>query len=197
MQLSWQWLDAGAVNSDASILVVDLPRRPKRSEQIAVSEELTQRLFRSRDVQIDKADLGRTIYGRPQLRCRRGAGFSYSIAHTDHITVGVIRSNIVGIDIEALHRRLHVKPARLIQRMFRTEQEASICLQNHRLIEAWTAKEAVLKASGYGLTIGMQNVRLTSDYGGAYLLGQSYTLRRFIYRQFIIVVAMQSDSTHD
>ena len=192
MQLSWQWL--GAVNGAAAILVGDLPRRPKRSEQIAVSEELTQRLFRSRDVHIGQADLGRTIYGRPQLRCRRGSGFSYSIAHTDHITVGVIRSSIVGIDIEALHRRLHVKPARLIQRMFRTPQEASVCLQNHRLIEAWTAKEAVLKASGYGLTIGMQNVRLESDHGGAYLLGKSYMLHRYFYKQFIVVVATDSDS---
>ena len=143
-------------------------------------------------VEINAFDLGRTIYGKPQLRCRNHQNLHHSISNTGCITIGVITTGcLIGVDIEARDRRLHVRPELLIRRLFRSEQEGFGCLENGRLIDIWVAKEAVLKASGFGLTIGMQEVTLASDFRSAKFNDVSFKIRNICYENYRITIATQ------
>ena len=59
----------------------------------------------------------------------------------------------IGIDVEALDRPLRVASDLLKRRMFASAAEATDCLEHWTMIQAWTAKEAVLKAAGLGLSL--------------------------------------------
>lgn len=188
MSLQWQWLNDSA-NGDP-LLIARVASAPDRSAQIGISEALTCRLYRAMGVEINGFDLGKTIYGKPQLRCRNHQNLHHSISNTGCITIGVITIGcFIGVDVEARDRRLHVRQELLIPRLFRTEQEGFACLENGRLIDVWVAKEAVLKACGFGLTIGMQEVNLASDFSSAKLNDMSFNLRNICYKNYRITIA--------
>jgi 4'-phosphopantetheinyl transferase len=156
-----------------------------------VSEQLTLRLFGEAGVVVQPAELGRTIYGKPQLRCRRDCSFNHSISNTGPITVGVLSEGAIGIDVEAENRRIGVSSTSLLRRMFKTERDASACLERWSFMELWTIKEAVLKASGYGLAGGLSNVALDRQRGSAECFGQLYSLTLLRWRQYLITIAAQ------
>jgi 4'-phosphopantetheinyl transferase len=87
-----------------------LPEPPQRAAQNQVSEQLTLRLFGEAGVVVHPAELGRTIYGKPQLRWRRDCAFHHSISNTGPITVGVLSEGAIGIDVEVENRRIGVSP---------------------------------------------------------------------------------------
>ena len=53
------------------MLVAHLPQPPTRAEQRALSDSLTCRLFADAGQVVAADDIGRTIYGKPQLRDSR------------------------------------------------------------------------------------------------------------------------------
>ena len=143
-------------------------------------------------VEIKGSDIGRTIYGKPQLRYRSHQNLYHNISNTGCITIGVITTGRpIGVDIEARDRRLHVRPELLMRKLFRTEKEGINCLKHGQLIDVWIAKEAVLKASGFGLTIGMQEVELATDFRSAMLNGWSFALRDICHENYKITIATQ------
>jgi 4'-phosphopantetheinyl transferase len=156
-----------------------------------VSEQLTLRLFGEAGVVVQPAELGRTIYGKPQLRCRRDCSFNHSISNTGPITVGVLSEGAIGIDVEAENRRIGVSPTLLLRRMFKTERDAAACLERWSFMQLWTIKEAVLKASGYGLAVGLSNVALDRQSGTAECFGQLYSLTLLRWHQYLITIAAQ------
>ena len=169
-----------------------MPSPPSRSAQVEISEALACRLYGAMGVEINGSDLGRTIYGKPQLRCRNHKNLHHNISNTGSITIGVITTGrSIGVDIEARDRRLHVRPELLMRKMFRTEEEGLNYFEYARLIDVWIAKEAVLKASGFGLTIGMQEVSLATDLRSATLNGWSFDLRNICFENYKITVAKQ------
>ena len=163
----------------------------KRQIQTHVSEQLTLRLFAEAGVVVQPAELGRTIYGKPQLKCRRDCSFNHSISNTGPITVGVLSEGAIGIDVEAENRRIGVSPTLLLRRMFKTERDAAACLERWSFMQLWTIKEAVLKASGYGLAGGLSNVALDRQRGSAECFGQLYSLTLLRWRQYLITIAAQ------
>ena len=50
------------------MLVAHLAQPPSRAEQRALSDSLTCRLFADAGQMVSGDDIGRTIYGKPQLR---------------------------------------------------------------------------------------------------------------------------------
>jgi 4'-phosphopantetheinyl transferase len=156
-----------------------------------VSEQLTLRLFGEAGVVVQPADLGCTIYGKPQLRCRHDCSFNHSISNTGPITVGVLSEGAIGIDVEAENRRIGVSRTLLLRRMFKTERDAAACLERWSFMQLWTIKEAVLKASGYGLAGGLSNVALDRQRGSAECFGQLYSLTLLRWRQYLITIAAQ------
>tara|TARA_B100000482_G_scaffold159531_1_gene121902 strand:+ start:670 stop:1149 length:480 start_codon:yes stop_codon:yes gene_type:complete len=154
-----------------------------------VSEQLTLRLFAEAGVVVQPTELGRTIYGKPQLRWRRDCSFTHSISNTGPITVGVLSDGAIGIDVESENRRIGVAAPLLLRRMFSTEQEAAACLERWSLLQLWTIKEAVLKASGYGLAGGLSNVALDRQRGSAACFGQVYGLTLLRWHNYLITIA--------
>ena len=188
MKVTWKWLESSG--ADDRLLIARVPSPLSRSAQLEVSEALTCRLYGAMGVEINASDLGRTIYGKPQLRLRNHQNLHHNISNTGCITIGVIRTGrAVGVDIEARDRLLHVRPELLIRRIFSTEQERLDCLENGCLIDVWIAKEAVLKASGFGLTIGMQKVALAKDFNTAKFNEKIFILRSLYYEQYKITIA--------
>ena len=78
-----------------------------------------------------------------------------------------------------------------MRKLFHTEKEGIKCLEYGRLIDVWIAKEAVLKASGFGLTIGMQEVALATNFKSATLNGWTFDLRNICYENYRITIATQ------
>jgi 4'-phosphopantetheinyl transferase len=77
--------------------------------------------------------------------------------------------------------------------MFSTEQDAASCLERWSLLQLWTIKEAVLKASGYGLAGGLTNVALNRQRGSAECFGQVYGLTLLRWQQYLITIAAKAN----
>ena len=166
--------------------MAQLPQIPTRAEQRKLSDSLTCRLFADAGQLVAADDIGRTIYGKPQLR---DSPLHHSISNTGSLSIGVVGPDPIGIDVEVLDRPLRVANELLTQRMFASPAEAAACLQQWTLIQAWTAKEAVLKAAGLGLGGGLANVTIASDGAAAWLHGSSYSLRLWTQEGFSVAVA--------
>ena len=79
-----------------------------------------------------------------------------------------------------------------MRKLFRTEKEGIDCLEYGRLIDVWIAKEAVLKASGFGLTIRMQEVDIATDFKSATLNGWTFDLINICFENYRITIATQT-----
>ena len=127
------------------------------------------------------------------LILRRDCAFHHSISNTGPITVGVLSEGAIGIDVEVENRRIGVSPPLLMRRMFSTEQEAAECLERWSLLQLWTIKEAVLKASGFGLAGGLSNVALNRQRDSAECFGQVYGLTMLRWHQYLITIAAKEN----
>ena len=188
---AWEWIEGTSFRYRPLIGV--LPEPPQRASLNQVSEQLTLRLFGDAGVVVHPAELGRTIYGKPQLRWRRDCAFHHSISNTGPISVGVLSERTIGIDVEVENRRIGVSPPLLMRRMFSTEQEAAECLERWSLLQLWTIKEAVLKASGFGLAGGLSNVALNRQRDSAECFGQVYGLTLLRWHQYLITIAAKEN----
>ena len=141
MDVAWSWWSI--LSTRRRVLVAHLAQPPTRAEQRALSDRLTCRMFADAGQMVAADDIGRTIYGKPQLR---NSPLHHSISNTGSLSIGVAGPDPIGIDVEALDRPLRVASELLKRRMFVSAAEATDCLEHWTLIQAWTAKEAVLKA---------------------------------------------------
>ena len=180
----WSWWSIPS--TQRRVLVAQLAQPPTRAEQRALSERLTCRLFADAGHVVEADDIGRTIYGKPQLR---DSPLHHSISNTRALSIGVLGPDPIGIDVEALDRPLVVASELLKRRMFASAVEATACLQHWTLLQAWTAKEAVLKAAGLGLGGGLANVTIAPDGAAAWLHGSRYSLRLWTQEGFSVAVA--------
>lgn len=108
----------------------------------------------------DTVELAREPGGRPYVACPASAP-AFSVSHSGPSLVLALAATRVGIDIE--HRR--ARPYReLASRAFVESEREWIALQDDRVtafLRLWTAKEAVLKAAGLGISGGLANVVLS------------------------------------
>jgi len=105
--------------------------------------------------------LGR--YGKPELKADRPS-LQFNLSHTqERIAIALHSHNPVGIDIERVRPITHLE--KLCQRCL-TRGEATTVLYldqpsaSHRFFQYWTAKEAILKAMGLGLSYPMKHVEV-------------------------------------
>ncbi len=96
--------------------------------------------------------------GRPSLL---GGVYDFSISHSgDEMAVAISADGPVGVDIEITHPR---DLERLLARICSAGESARLAGMRDRqtgLYRLWTSKEALLKATGEGLTVPMRNVDL-------------------------------------
>lgn len=137
-------------------------------------------------------DIGRTIYGKPQLR-DINASINFNISHSDNITVGTIHTLPVGIDIEAKNRAYDIDNEFIYSEVFTSRLEALSALKKNTFIELWTIKEAVLKASGYGLWGGLKNISISMvnhQQGRASFLNQQFEIEVVSIGTYSVAVAL-------
>lgn len=111
---------------------------------------------------VDAVGLQIEPHGRPSLDDKHGLSFNWSHSE-DRAAIALARGVTPGIDIE----RLRPRPQALeIARRFFTPEEADAlgALDATQCDEAflrlWTAKEAVLKATGRGLAFGLHRLHI-------------------------------------
>jgi 4'-phosphopantetheinyl transferase len=106
--------------------------------------------------------------GKPHLE---GGGFEFNLAHSgDLLLVAVAKRMPVGVDVERVRP---LRDATAIARRFFTAREAdwletrSGAERGRAFFRLWTRKEAVLKATGEGISSGLNTIELL-DHTGAF-----------------------------
>lgn len=91
-----------------------------------------------------------------------------SLSHSGHEVALAFSRSPVGIDIEKSDRR--VNPLPIAQRFF-TSFEVDLIKQTHEqqtemFLKLWTAKEAILKLEGTGISGGLERARVVNENEG-------------------------------
>lgn len=100
-------------------------------------------------------------HGKPEPT---DAAVRFNVSHSGDLVAVAVADFDVGVDIEA--RRALDDPHRLAAGNFAAEEAAALRLSPDPLTEffrIWTAKEAVVKAIGDGLTLGLRNFVVPQD----------------------------------
>ncbi|HEV3428624.1 MAG TPA: 4'-phosphopantetheinyl transferase superfamily protein [Paraburkholderia sp.] len=102
--------------------------------------------------------------GKPMLADLRHDALSFNVSHSgDHALIAVSRRHVVGVDIERINPAIDWRGlARLVCTPLEKQAiEASpLALQPAQFFRCWTAKEALLKALGLGITEGLLALRV-------------------------------------
>jgi 4'-phosphopantetheinyl transferase len=110
--------------------------------------------------------LGR--YGKPELKAD-SPPLQFNLSHTqESIAIALHSHNPVGIDIERVRPITHLE--KLCQRCLTYEEAATVLNLDrpsaiHRFFQYWTAKEAIVKAMGMGLSYPMKHVEVFLETG--------------------------------
>ncbi len=181
------------LEEDINILVHESVYVPNRVQQKLIGRQLVLSLFSTQGLNLELNDIGLTIYGKPQILIKNQFLY-FNISHTKNMTVAVCDPRPIGIDIESEDRLSTDSSESLIDYIFDSHEQSQICLIKHSLIQIWTIKEAVLKASGYGLWGGVKNVRITMSsisLGRALFLGRIYEVSLSVFKGFNVAIATQ------
>lgn len=137
-----------------------------RREAFVLGRTLARRtLAEALDVPPLAYDLSRDDAGRPLLPNK-----TLSLTHTrldGQAVAGVVIADVpVGIDVEPIRKRAAGLESRILSDGERLPEWPPS--DDARLLAAWTAKEAVLKADGVGLRQGARAARIVWGEGGAF-----------------------------
>ncbi|MCD4747949.1 MAG: 4'-phosphopantetheinyl transferase superfamily protein [Thermoanaerobaculales bacterium] len=145
----------------AERFTVDHPRR------VFVAARAALRLFLGQELGADPATLKFSFgpHGKPRLDPPEDLHFNLS--HSGVTVVMALAHGVeIGIDVEEL--RPTVSTLRLARRFFAPSEAAAVEAEGdservRTFFHCWTAKEAVLKATGSGLTVPIHEVEVDPD----------------------------------
>ena len=176
-------------------MVCESPQKPSYEEQKIISHNFVQSLLSTAGISAP-IDVGRTIYGKPQARYSN-TPINFNISHSENITVGITHRLPVGIDIEVKDRLIEIDNEYVYSEVFMTKLDAVSALKTHTFVELWTIKEAVLKASGYGLWGGLKNISInmtTHNQGYAYFFNQNFKVEIASLGRFALASAVLNEN---
>jgi 4'-phosphopantetheinyl transferase len=113
-------------------------------------------------------------HGRPELARPWNEFLQFNWSHSaDKAIVAVARGVKPGIDIERVRPR--PRAMQLAERFFHPDETATLTAldaseREYRFLQLWTAKEAILKALGHGISFGLHRLRLNVPPGAPALL---------------------------
>lgn len=146
----------------AERLLVDRPRRVFAAARTAL------RILLARELRTTPGAL-RFIegpHGKPALAPDAGLGFNQSHSGTT-VVIALARNTDIGVDVEEL--RTGVRTGNLARRFFDPDESRVVeelpegSARNRAFFHFWTAKEAVLKATGSGLSVPVRTVVISPD----------------------------------
>ena len=166
----------GSLNEAAQRSAQLINSGASRSEYITSSFVIQQLYTLYTSHKFCSASIAREQGGKPYwcLPCGRRSSIHFNVSHSRGYVVVVISLQPVGVDIERF-QRLADKPEsvdRLLSRVLTDSEqeffgELPDSVRAEYIIRFWTAKEAVLKANGRGLSAGMNKVNVNLVEGGA------------------------------
>ena len=119
------------------------------------------------ELEISTSSTGKPFFNNAELY--------FNVSHSGGVVVAAFSGLPVGIDIEVPGRCRNFPE---IARRFFHPDEAERCSGEEDFLELWTAKEAMLKLAGTGLSGGIAGARLDVD-GRGVLGGRSVWIKRF------------------
>ena len=176
-------------------MVCESPLKPSHEEQKIISHNFVQSLLSTAGMSAP-IDVGRTIYGKPQARYSN-TPINFNISHSENITVGITHRLPVGIDIEVKDRLIEIDNEYVYSEVFMTKLDAVTALKTHTFVELWTIKEAVLKASGYGLWGGLKNISISMtphNQGYACFFNQNFKVEIASLGRFALASAVLNEN---
>jgi 4'-phosphopantetheinyl transferase len=108
-------------------------------------------------------------HGRPELGAGHDRTLAFNWSHSGgQALIAVARGVMPGVDLE--QQRERPKALALAQRFFTADEAQALATAAEPAISArflglWTAKEAVLKAHGRGISFGLHRLRVTALQG--------------------------------
>ncbi len=109
-------------------------------------------------------DLAIGPHGRPALQAEDADGLDFNWSHSgDRAVVAVARGIAPGVDMEC--RFSHKRAEDLAQRFFHPNEITALFSlpsseRGRAFLDLWTAKEAVLKATGAGISFGLHRLEV-------------------------------------
>lgn len=106
-----------------------------------------------------------TPQGKPYLPRGKGQGLAFNLAHSRDLALcAVTRHYAVGVDVEYVHALPDAD--QIVERFFSLREAClfeSVSPQEKQRVffDAWTRKEACLKALGYGIAHGLDRIEVT------------------------------------
>ena len=109
-----------------------------------------------------------TSKGKPELlSADNAAGLHFNMAHSGRIILfGFIRNQKIGIDIEEIRKDIEIDE--ISERFFSPSERTYLAslplsLRYDEFFRCWTRKEALLKATGEGLSVGLSSFSVFSN----------------------------------
>lgn len=138
----------------------------RRAEHRAPLLALLSRYLGVPDTEVHLVEGG---HGRPSLDVDGDPPLHFNWSHgSDHAAIALARHVVPGIDLETVRPRENA--LELARRFFHPAESAALAAlpvsaRTHAFLQLWTAKEAVLKATGRGIAFGLHRLRI--DFGTA------------------------------
>lgn len=181
-------------------LPADLDRKAKIQQQKqAIYQFRNQLLSQHMQREIQNTDLSKTEYGKPYLEQFPQVTFNHSHSHKHYALAYSDTVKQVGIDLEDLDRKVRFEA--LAQHAFHPDELrhwAEMEYSEEFWFRVWTTKEAVLKASGLGIRLSLNelNTRVHPiQHGGMCqheMLG-SFAYQNYHLGQTMLTVAWQAE----
>lgn len=114
----------------------------------------------------DRVELVESPHGRPELDPAHDRSLAFNWSHSGtQALVAIARGVSPGIDLE--QQRARPKALALARRFFTTDEAQALAAlpedaRSAAFLRLWTAKEAVLKAHGAGISFGLHRLRITA-----------------------------------
>jgi phosphopantetheinyl transferase len=177
--VAWQSTAALTGEHVAAALALLSPEERARYDRIRVADNardyaaahalVRRTLSRGRTTPPREWRFDRTPVGKPFLVGAAGAVPSFSLSHTRGLVACAVAPDAVGVDVEAMDRDVDI--ARIAARFFSAEEGDELnrldeAAQHRRFFDAWTLKEALVKASGRELSSSVRDFSFRIDDGG-------------------------------
>lgn len=160
-------------------IAVDIAVVPPREIRATLHAALSRRVGRP----VGDSDIARGEKGKPALAGAPGIGFN--VTHCRDLgLVALVRGAEVGIDIERSDRA--IDPDLLARRTLCEAERATLAgivdpdARRRFVLRLWVRKEAVVKALGHGLTLGLSTVDAGRDTGFERPLGGAEPVAWFL-----------------
>lgn len=153
-----------------------------QAQKQALSIYRNQRLSHVLGQQIDASDIVKTVYGKPYLAAYEVA-FNHSHSQQHYALVISSDCRDIGVDVEDLTRKVNFSA--LARHAF-TAQEQARWQMSHQdsyyWFQVWTAKEAILKASGLGIRLSLNTLETQTNIQQMSGVCEHERLGRFAYQ---------------